>query len=205
MIGLERNCVLDDKGGKSTISDDAAEEADLSQSHQMPNEPPCSDDAVNSDGSDALNEALEAAENFKRIAQRAQADLVNFRNRVADDIEEAAQRSAKRVAFPLMEVCDQLEAALDASASRRVADVWLTGMRSVYENILAVLNQAEFERFDSVGCDFDPTRHDAILLTPTTSHASGEIIRQLRAGYEYRGKVARPAQVEIAAEPITDR
>jgi molecular chaperone GrpE len=45
---------------------------------------------------------------------------------------------------------------------------------------------------------FDPMRHEAVTSEPSESVPSGHIIATLRAGYEYKGRVLRPALVRVA-------
>jgi molecular chaperone GrpE len=146
-----------------------------------------------------LDEAMREKEQFKRLAQRAQADLVNYRNRVQIEKEELQVKSALRVSMKFIEVADQMEKALAPEASSGVDSQWVEGVKAIYQNLLNVLASEGFERFDAHGEDFDPRRHDALLATPTPDHAPNTVIRQLTAGYMRNGEVVRPAQVEIAA------
>lgn len=151
-----------------------------------------------------LEEASREKEQFKRLAQRAQADLINYRKRVQLESEEGQARAARRVALRLLDVIDQLEVALAPEASNGVDATWVDGVRAIHRNFLHALQQEGFERFEAEGEEFDPSCHEALVSTPTTEHAPGTVIRQMIAGYTHQGEVVRPAKVEIAAPPPDD-
>jgi molecular chaperone GrpE len=146
-----------------------------------------------------LEEVLREKEQFMRLAQRSQADLVNYRSRVRVEQEELQSRTAQRVALRFVEIVDLFERALSPSVAEGVDASWLEGMKAIYQQFLNTLAQEGFERFNAEGEEFDPHRHDALLSTPTDKHRPNTVIRQLSAGYTRHGQVVRPAQVEIAA------
>lgn len=160
--------------------------------------------AVNSAESDLierLEEAEREIEQFKKLAQRAQADMVNYRTRVRSEQEAVQARTAERVASRFIAIADQLEIALAPEASSGVDEQWVSGVEGIYQNLLNVLKAEGFERFDVHGEEFDPRRHDALLASPTDEHPPNHVIRQLAAGFSRNGQVVRPAQVEIASSP----
>ena len=149
-----------------------------------------------------LEEALREKEQFKRLAQRAQADLVNYRQRAAGERSEAEQRAVRQLAYRIMDVTDQFDAALSDNATAGVESKWLEGVDGIRRNLVSALASQGFEPFESRGEQFDPRRHEALFSTPTADMESGRIIRVLKVGYTQHGEVVRPAQVEIAAAPL---
>ncbi len=148
-----------------------------------------------------LEEALREKEQFKRLAQRAQADLVNYRQRAAAERNEAERRAVRQLAYRIMDVTDQFDAALSDNATAGVESKWLEGIDGIRRNLVSALVSQGFEPFESHGEQFDPRRHEALFSTPTTDLEPGQIIRVFRVGYIQNGEVVRPAQVEIAAAP----
>ncbi len=148
---------------------------------------------------EVLDEALREKEQFKRLAQRAQADLINYRQRAAVERSEAEQRAVRQLAFRIMDVTDQFEASLSENATAGVESKWLEGVDGIRRNLVSALASQGFEPFESHGEQFDPRRHEALFSTPTADVESGRIIKVLRIGYTQNGETVRPAQVEIAA------
>ena len=163
-----------------------------------------SGDTEDENRDELFEEALREKEQFKRLAQRAQADLINYRQRAAAEEREAEQRALRRFAHRIMDVTDQFDAALSDNATAGVDSKWLEGVDGIRRNLVSALASQGFEPYESHGDQFDPRRHEALLSTPTADMETGQIIKVLRAGYTQNGQVVRPAQVEIAA-PAADQ
>ncbi|NQW20595.1 MAG: nucleotide exchange factor GrpE [Chloroflexi bacterium] len=147
---------------------------------------------------DELAEALREKEQFKRLAQRAQADLVNYRRRIDGEQESSRQRNLQRVVLKFADVIDQLDVALNSNSIKDADPGWLEGVTAIQKNFMNTVASEGFERFISVGEQFDPRNHEALLSSPTADHEANTVITELRPGYMYNGEVVRPAQVEIA-------
>ncbi len=153
---------------------------------------------------DELAEALREKDQFKRLAQRAQADLVNYRRRIEVEQESSRLRNQQRIILRFIDVIDQLEVALESDSMNGVDASWLEGIKAIQKNFVNALASEGFERFSSVGEQFDPRKHEALLSNPTTEHEPDTIIAELRPGYVHNDEVVRPAQVKIAVEPQED-
>jgi molecular chaperone GrpE len=166
-----------------------------------------SDASADSTGEDAeeandeLSEALREKEQFKRLAQRAQADLVNYRRRIEAEQESSRLRNQQRIVLKFADVIDQLGVALEADGIDSTDPGWLEGITAIQKNFINALASEGFEKFESVGEEFDPRKHEALLSSPTADHPPNTVIKELRPGYLHNDEVVRPAQVQIAVEP----
>ncbi len=147
-----------------------------------------------------LAEALREKDQFKRLAQRAQADLVNYRRRIDSEQESSRLRTQQRIVLRFADVIDQLETALESDTLQDADSGWLEGIIAIQKNFVNAIAVEGFEKFTSVGEVFDPRRHEALLSSPSAKHEPNTIIKELRPGYMQYDKVVRPAQVEIATE-----
>ena len=151
---------------------------------------------------DELVEALREKDQFKRLAQRAQADLVNYRRRIEMEQQSALVRNQQRIVLRFVDVIDQLTVALKSDSLDEVDTGWLEGINAIHKKFLSELSFEGFEQFDSLGEEFDPRKHEALLSSITADSEPNTVIAVLRPGYTHNGEVVRPAQVEIAvAEP----
>ena len=151
---------------------------------------------------DELVEALREKDQFKRLAQRAQADLVNYRRRIETEQQSALLRNQQRIVLRFIDVIDQLTVALKSDSLDEVDTGWLEGINAIHKKFLSELSFEGFEQFDSLGEEFDPRKHEALLSSITADSEPNTVIAVLRPGYTHNGEVVRPAQVEIAvAEP----
>ena len=157
------------------------------------------------EANDELAEALREKEQFKKLAQRSQADLVNYRRRIEGEQESSRLRNQQRIVLRFADVIDQLDTALKSESLSDSDSGWLEGMAAVQKNFINALASEGFERFSAVGENFDPRRHEALLSIPTADHDPDTVVNELRPGYLRNGEVVRPAQVQIAvALPDSD-
>ena len=112
-------------------------------------------------------ESLEKENNdYKNIAARAQADLVNYRNRMKIELLEIEQKTIKNFALKLLSVIDDIDLAIENSkdSSKEVLSNGLTSIRNKFENILKLKNINIIEDNKI----FDPYIHEALLTTEST-------------------------------------
>ena len=148
-------------------------------------------------------QSLEKENNeLKNIAARAQADLVNYRNRMKNELLEIEQRTTKNLVLKILLVIDDIDLAIENSseATKNVLYEGLISIRSKFENILKLKNINVIEENNI----FDPYIHEALLKTDTKDMEDGSILRILRKGYVMNNEVIRPTQVEIA-ENLTNK
>jgi molecular chaperone GrpE len=182
-------------------NDDTAEEQVADSDAQKE---PLDFEAEPLEANDEMAEALREKDQFKRLAQRAQADLVNYRRRIEGEQESSRIRNQRRIVLRFADVVDQLDAAMKADGAADNDSGWLEGITVIQKNFVNALTAEGFERFECVGEMFDPRKHEALLSTPTADHAPNTVVTELRPGYMHNGEVARPAQVQIAVELPTD-
>ena len=132
---------------------------------------------------------------LKNIAARAQADLVNYRNRMKIELLEIEKKTIKNFALKILSVIDDIDLAIDNSkeSSKELLEDGLKNIRNKFENLLKQKNINIIEENDN----FDPYIHEAILKTESDSE-DGSILNVLRNGYVMNDEVIRPTQVEIA-------
>ena len=149
---------------------------------------------------DELAEALREKDQFKRLAQRAQADLVNYRRRIEAEQASALVRNQQRIVLRFVDVIDQLAIALKSDTLEEVDSGWLEGFTAIHKKFLSSLSFEGFERFESLGQDFDPRKHEALLSSISSEYEPNTVIAELRPGYMHNDEVVRPAQVEISID-----
>ena len=132
---------------------------------------------------------------LKNIAARAQADLVNYRNRMKIELLEIEKKTIKNFALKILSVIDDIDLAIDNSkeSSKELLEDGLKSIRNKFENLLKQKNINIIEENDN----FDPYIHEAVLKTESDSE-DGSILKILRNGYVMNDEVIRPTQVEIA-------
>ena len=148
-----------------------------------------------------LEEALREKEQFRAMAQRAQADLVNYRRRAAEERDEAKRTANSRLLLNILSIVDNMDRALALVPQDAVAPGWYDGLELVLKNINQVLESEGIMKIDAVGRDFGPWEFEAVLHEETDDTEEGKIVRVLREGYKHHDRVLRAAQVVVAKKP----
>ena len=136
---------------------------------------------------------------FKNIAARAQADLVNYRNRMRLELAELETRGKKTISIKVLSVIDDIDLALENVNGNASAKSILEGISSIREKFRSIFESENITEIIEAD-NFNPIYHEALITTETKDYKPGSIIRILRKGYIMNGNVIRPSQVEIAKE-----
>ena len=148
-----------------------------------------------------LEEALREKDQFRRLAQRAQADLVNYRRRATAEIEEVRRRASADILLKVIGVVDDLERALDMVPEDAVASGWLEGLNLVMRKMEGVLETSGVQKIEALGRPFEPWQLEAVHYAETSEYEPGVVTEVFREGYMLNDMVLRAAQVVVAKEP----
>ncbi|MXY43462.1 MAG: nucleotide exchange factor GrpE [Dehalococcoidia bacterium] len=162
------------------------------------------DDILAGDEADDLQARLEEAERereqFKSMAARAQADLVNYRRRAEEEKEEI-QRSAKSaLLMKMLSTVDDLDRAIAMIPTDESAG-WAEGIQLVRRNVVNMLDTEGVTKVESMGEPYDPAYAEALLFRETEDGEEGTVVEVFREGYMYKDRVLRAAQVVVAKRP----
>jgi molecular chaperone GrpE len=139
--------------------------------------------------SDLLAAKAEAAEHLDAL-QRERASFTNYRNRALRDQEAARTRGTQDVLAALLPVLDDIERAKQHAE--------LSGpMAAIAEKLDASLAKFGVERFGTVGEEFDPTVHEALMHNTDPSAESTTVNLVVEPGYRIGEKIVRAARVGV--------
>ena len=127
--------------------------------------------------------------------QRAQADFVNYKNRIERDYESMRATMKGDLLKRVLPVLDDLERAL---ANRPADDAWASGIELVARKFQSIIESDGATRIEAVGQPFDPNLHEAISHEPSEEIPSGHVISIVQNGYLLGNRVIRPALVRVA-------
>jgi molecular chaperone GrpE len=145
---------------------------------------------------DPLAKAEREREEYLELAQRAQAELENYRKRVAKDLAAAGERAKAGLVRELLPVVDNLERALESAGEgeQHLAE----GVGLVHAELVALLERNGVQSFDPRGEEFDPTFHEALSTRSADDADSGLVLDVVEKGYKLNGTVLRPARVVVS-------
>jgi molecular chaperone GrpE len=127
--------------------------------------------------------------------QRAQAEFVNYKNRIARDQEFQRATMKGDILKKILPVLDDLERALQ---NRPADEPWTGGIELIARKFQSVLELEGLTRIDAQGKPFDPNFHEAISNEPNEEVESGHVIAVTQNGYMLDDRVIRPALVRVA-------
>ena len=153
-----------------------------------------------------LEEAEREKAQFKALAQRAQADLINYRKRAEEERGELAGNAGAQVILRVLPVLDDVERALaNAPAEASQAESgWLEGFRLIERKLNGILAAEGLQRIEAEGAAFNPFEHEVVGYFAAEGRSEGEVLEVTRQGYRMNGKVLRPAQVVVQKSGATE-
>ena len=145
-----------------------------------------------------LYSARKEGEANKDLAQRAQAELSNFRRRTDDDRITWQQQSNSRLLVKMLPVVDELELAVSHADDGQATESWVEGVRLIQRKVSTLLESEGVTKIEAVGVQFNPVEHEAIGTDDSNEFSSGEIIQVVRNGYKLHDRIIQAAQVVVA-------
>ena len=148
-----------------------------------------------------LDEALREKDQFRAMAQRAQADLANFKRRAAEEHDETRRNATSRLLLKVLSIVDDLDRGLALVPDDTTAPGWLEGMHLVQRNLSSILDSEGVTRMEAEGTPFEPREHEAVFYEETPDGQEGIVVRVIREGYKAHDRVLRAAQVAVSRAP----
>ena len=148
---------------------------------------------------DALADALQEKVGLQDRILRLQAEFDNFRKRTEREKMEFAEYAGEQTVRALVPVLDDFERALKARTAD-VPDEFMKGIELIYNRLLDTLKKQGLEPMETDGAQFDPHQHQAIQRLETDEHPDGAIVQEFQRGYNFRGRLLRPAMVQVAVK-----
>ena len=124
---------------------------------------------------------------YRDTLLRLKAEFDNYKKRTAREQSDVRERAAEALVEKLLVVLDACDAAIGHGA---------TDVEPIAKVLGEVLEREGLVRLAPVGEPFDPNHHEAVMHEPGDG---GEpvVVETLRTGYEWKGRVLRPAMVKV--------
>lgn len=128
---------------------------------------------------------------------RLQADFDNFRRRSRIELEASAKYRAQSLITDLLPAIDNFERAMKMEVDNDQAKSLLQGVDMVYRNLLDALKNEGVEVIETVGKEFDPHLHQAVMQTEDENFGPNTVVEEFQKGYRLKDRVIRPAMVKV--------
>ena len=142
---------------------------------------------------DKLNEEIAS---LKDKLMRHAAEFENYKKRTQKEKEELYKMAVCDTVEKLLPVKDNLERAVlsTAEADERVAE----GVKMIDKQFVDVLNEIGVEAIESIGAEFDPEKHNAVMHEENEDAEENTVVEEFMKGYLYKDKVIRHSVVKVA-------
>jgi molecular chaperone GrpE len=128
---------------------------------------------------------------------RKTAEFDNYRKRVERERREQADQKISGLMLELIQVVDDFDRALTMDAGEGGA-AYRKGVELIHAKLNDLLRRQGVQPIDSLGADFDPNVHEAVIHESSPGHREGEVIAELARGYTHGDRLLRPAMVKVA-------
>ena len=146
----------------------------------------------------ALETAVAQRDEYLDSLRRAQADFQNFKRRNQTARADGYEDGVREAIAAMLPSIDNLERALDAADKAGVNDGLTDGVRMTLTTLLDGLKRFGFEEVPSLGEQFDPEKHNAVMRE--AGEEPGKILEVFQKGYRVKDKIIRYAMVKVCAE-----
>lgn len=183
-----------EKGEELTQEDNTLEETSQESSNEMGESQTI--DPKDQEIENLRNALAEANDNLLRV----KADAENFKKRLAKDFEEKLKFANQSLLMDFITFADNIDIALTHLQSAET-----TSIEKIKEGFELILKQFKDilakhgmkEICCEVGEQFDPNKHEALMLDARDDFENNAITMILQKGYTLNDRVVRPTKVKV--------
>ncbi len=149
-----------------------------------------------------IRKIINERDDLKDQLLRTAADYDNHIKRTRKEKQDIRESTTSEVIGAFLNVIDNFERALTAEDS--TFEQLFEGLKMIHLQMLDVLRDFNVRPINSVGEEFDPEYHEAMVSEPTSEHPDHTIMEEFLKGYTFNEKLLRPAKVKVAVEMDED-
>jgi molecular chaperone GrpE len=138
------------------------------------------------------------ADGYLDDLRRLQAEFDNYRKRTMREQSARIASASQALVSRLLPVLDNFELAVSHAEQSRDFDRMLKGVEMVFGELNDLLAGEGLVAIEASGKPFDPERHEAVVAVEEDGVEAGTVVDVIRKGYEFNGRVLRPAMVKVA-------
>lgn len=149
-----------------------------------------------------LADARATAEKYLANWKRSEADLINYKRRSEQEIDEVRQYANTTLAIQILPVLDDLERALGSIPPELANHPWVEGVKLIGRKLLNTMETIGITQVKALGEPFDPRFHEAVM---SASGPEGVVVNELQRCYKLHERVIRAAKVVVGKGPAEEK
>lgn len=128
---------------------------------------------------------------------RLVAEFDNYKKRNARLYDSMVQSARENLIFPLLDVIDNFERALDSTENSDIESLQ-KGTKLIYQQLHELLEKEGVKPIEAIGQEFNPNLHEAIMQVESDKYPEGVIVGEVTRGYKVNDKVIRFSKVTVS-------
>ena len=134
---------------------------------------------------------------FDELKTQMERETQEMRQRLMKTLEDRAKQGQFNFLTTLLPVLDNLNLAINASATDASFEHLLEGVKGTARSFEQALISVGVEPVQVVGADFNPELHEAVDMVESDADGDGKITAEYSRGYKFGDKLLRPARVQV--------
>ena len=145
-----------------------------------------------------INEKSKKCDEYLEMLQRTAAEFDNYKKRTAREKEALYTDAVSDVVKSFLPVLDSVDRALEVCGKESTRESLAEGIELIGKQIQAVLKSLGVEQIKSVGEEFNPELHNAVMHVEDEAYGQNVVIEEFQKGYIYKERVIRYSMVKVA-------
>lgn len=126
-----------------------------------------------------------------------QAELINFRKRTDERIEDLLKYKNEDLLLDLTDVIENLDRALSIKTDNEESKKIQAGVALVNNQFKEILKKHGVTEIEAIGYPFDPNYMEAMMVETDDTKPDDMVLDVLRKGYMYKDRVLKHAMVKV--------
>jgi len=145
-------------------------------------------------------ELQEQLDKYYNSLARVQADFQNYKKRIERDNINYRKYATESILKKLINHYEDLKRSLEILNTLDISDSVKKGYEMIVDNFKKLLKEEGVEQMECIGEEFDPYRHEAMLVENNEYLPEDTILEVFENGYYCNDKVLRPARVSVSKQ-----
>ncbi|MCQ2440313.1 MAG: nucleotide exchange factor GrpE [Clostridia bacterium] len=142
-----------------------------------------------------IEKLKEELENKNDLLIRTAAEFDNYKKRTEREKSGVAEFAKAGIIKKLLPIIDNIDR---ASVSNKESADYIKGIEMIVKQFETIVDTLGIEQIGSVGDNFDPNMHEAVMHIEDEEMSENVIAEVLQKGYKLGDTVIRPAMVKVA-------
>ena len=127
---------------------------------------------------------------------RLLAEFDNYKRRTQEERIKLLKYAGEELARAILPILDDLHRTLESDGKGKARSI-LEGIELIVAKLDKTLEEQGIVPFDSIGQDFNPELHEA-LMSEKSEKGDNVIVKEFERGYKYNDKILRHAKVVVS-------